>query len=191
MLESSDAQKNCITKRCQDATKKHFYCCVGMVEINTIASGFGHLGPSSARLQRQINLFYVSVLEFIFFCKYLFYKNFSRVLFQEPFQKPWGREKIIYLHNQPQFFSPYLVLVLQTIALGLFRSDYFNCSFRNKILQVEFNTIASSFGGLSSQFRDFHRFLLLFVNTLHVHKTELFRIFVKFNFLLRSPFNLT
>lgn len=70
MLESSDAQKNCITGRCQDAAKKHFYCCVGMVEINTIASGFGHLGPSSARLQRQINLFYVSVLEFIFSCKY-------------------------------------------------------------------------------------------------------------------------
>lgn len=50
----------------------------------------------------------------------------------------------------------FLFLFLQTITLGLLRSDYFNAD-RNRLLQVEFNTIASSFGGISSKFQDFHR----------------------------------
>lgn len=36
--------------------KMRLYCCVSMVEINTIASGFGHLGPSSKKLQRSLCL---------------------------------------------------------------------------------------------------------------------------------------
>lgn len=52
--------------------------------------------------------------------------------------------------------SPYFCFCFQTITLGLLRSDYFNTN-QNKILQVEFNTIASSFAGISSEFRQFHR----------------------------------
>lgn len=41
--------------------------------------------------------------------------------------------------------------VLQSITLGLFRSDYLmQCTEANRIKQVEFNTIASSFGAISS-----------------------------------------
>jgi glutathione synthase len=52
----------------------------------------------------------------------------------------------------------------QTLSLGLFRSDYMvhlDKSPRSKpqIKQVEFNTIASSFGGLSSQASKVHKYL--------------------------------
>lgn len=47
----------------------------------------------------------------------------------------------------------------QILSLGLLRSDYFNTA-NNKILQVEFNTIASSFGGISSKFQLFHSYIL-------------------------------
>lgn len=53
MLET---KKGCIEK-CKNLNPncpKRFYCCVAMVEINTIASGFGHLGPSSRAIQSYI-----------------------------------------------------------------------------------------------------------------------------------------
>ncbi|CAC5392006.1 GSS [Mytilus coruscus] len=54
----------------------------------------------------------------------------------------------------------------QTKCLGLFRNDYMmdtggtnNTNIDNlKLKQIEFNTIASSFGGLVSQLRDVHRY---------------------------------
>ncbi|MCJ1340787.1 hypothetical protein MMC09_006083 [Bachmanniomyces sp. S44760] len=55
---------------------------------------------------------------------------------------------------------------VQNISLGLFRSDYLvhvnplNPSSSPQIKQVEFNTIASSFGGLSSQVSLLHKYLL-------------------------------
>ncbi|CAH1722053.1 unnamed protein product [Chironomus riparius] len=49
--------------------------------------------------------------------------------------------------------------ITQILTLGLLRSDYFNTT-NNNILQVEFNTIASSFGGISSKFRLFHSYIL-------------------------------
>ncbi|KAI9877513.1 MAG: hypothetical protein M1830_003709 [Pleopsidium flavum] len=55
---------------------------------------------------------------------------------------------------------------VQNLSLGLFRSDYMihvdpsNPSSRPEIKQVEFNTIASSFGGLSSQVSLLHNYLL-------------------------------
>ena len=39
----------------------------------------------------------------------------------------------------------------QNTSLGLFRSDYFYCCDSQRIKQVEFNTIASSFGALSAR----------------------------------------
>lgn len=54
---------------------------------------------------------------------------------------------------------------VQALSLGLFRSDYMvhqDVSTKEaspKIKQVEFNTIASSFGGLSSQTSGLHKFL--------------------------------
>lgn len=49
----------------------------------------------------------------------------------------------------------------QCINLGLLRSDYLPQSYQDNIIkQVEVNTIASSFGGISSQLFDFHRFVL-------------------------------
>jgi len=50
--------------------------------------------------------------------------------------------------------------------LGLFRSDYMvhqdgeNTQGGHSIKQVEFNTIASSFGGLSTQTSNLHRYVL-------------------------------
>lgn len=52
----------------------------------------------------------------------------------------------------------------QKLSLGLFRSDYMihqeqGQDRRASLKQVEFNTIASSFGGLASKVSDLHRFL--------------------------------
>ncbi|KXT15350.1 hypothetical protein AC579_10435 [Pseudocercospora musae] len=52
----------------------------------------------------------------------------------------------------------------QSLALGLFRSDYMvhvdkSGDTKPSVKQVEFNTIASSFGGLSSQVSGLHRYL--------------------------------
>ncbi|KAF2218412.1 hypothetical protein BDZ85DRAFT_323187 [Elsinoe ampelina] len=55
---------------------------------------------------------------------------------------------------------------VQDLSLGLFRSDYMvnidadNTTSKASLRQVEFNTIASSFGGLSSQVSALHKFLL-------------------------------
>ncbi|XP_023950218.1 glutathione synthetase isoform X2 [Bicyclus anynana] len=49
----------------------------------------------------------------------------------------------------------------QTLSLGLFRSDYLMQNpDSNSIKQVEFNTVASSFGALSSYLRDMTRYIL-------------------------------
>lgn len=49
----------------------------------------------------------------------------------------------------------------QKISLGLLRSDYMaHSDAGNRINQVEINTIASSFAGISSQFQSFNRFVL-------------------------------
>lgn len=48
---------------------------------------------------------------------------------------------------------------LQTHSLGLFRSDYM-LDGDMKIKQVEFNTIASSFGGLAPVVSKLHKFVL-------------------------------
>uniref|UniRef100_A0A1Y1MFP8 Glutathione synthetase n=1 Tax=Photinus pyralis TaxID=7054 RepID=A0A1Y1MFP8_PHOPY len=49
----------------------------------------------------------------------------------------------------------------QKISLGLLRSDYMaHSDAGNRINQVEINTIASSFAGISSQFPSFNRFVL-------------------------------
>lgn len=48
---------------------------------------------------------------------------------------------------------------LQEKTLGLFRSDYMVHSHdANEVKQVEFNTIASSFGGISSELQSLHRY---------------------------------
>lgn len=50
--------------RCGDnnETKTKCYCCWKQVEINTIASGFGHLGPISKEIQRCIFYFIFFIL---------------------------------------------------------------------------------------------------------------------------------
>lgn len=45
MLETSCA-------RMKECKRSPFYCCWKQVEVNTIASGFGWLGPISAAIQR-------------------------------------------------------------------------------------------------------------------------------------------
>ena len=54
-----------------------------------------------------------------------------------------------------------LLTPMQKLSLGLFRSDYMvhqgDPDTVPTIKQVEFNTIASSFGGLSSRTSDLHR----------------------------------
>lgn len=48
------------------------YCCWKQVEINTIASGFGHLGPISKEIQRSSNwktkIFSTKFYSFLIFC---------------------------------------------------------------------------------------------------------------------------
>lgn len=41
-----------LESRCTDNDNKRPYCCWKQVEVNTIASGFGHLGPISREIQR-------------------------------------------------------------------------------------------------------------------------------------------
>ncbi|XP_054275653.1 glutathione synthetase-like isoform X2 [Macrosteles quadrilineatus] len=49
----------------------------------------------------------------------------------------------------------------QSVCLGLLRSDYLQQSYQENIIkQVEVNTIASSFGAISSHLFDFHRYVL-------------------------------
>jgi hypothetical protein len=51
-----------------------------------------------------------------------------------------------------------LLLLWQTLSLGLFRSDYMlHSAASNSIKQVEFNTIASGFGGICSYLPSLHR----------------------------------
>ncbi|XP_059085219.1 glutathione synthetase-like isoform X2 [Tigriopus californicus] len=50
--------------------------------------------------------------------------------------------------------------VAQNVSLGLFRSDYFLCCGKGVIQQVEFNSIASSFGGITSYLYKAHKFVL-------------------------------
>lgn len=55
----------------------------------------------------------------------------------------------------------YVKIFTQKISLGLFRSDYMlHGEYDIKILQVEFNTIASSFAALASKITEFHRYVL-------------------------------
>ncbi|XP_031628682.1 glutathione synthetase-like isoform X2 [Contarinia nasturtii] len=59
----------------------------------------------------------------------------------------------------------------ETRSLGLFRSDYMTHSLEtNEIKQVEFNTIASSFAGISSNFQSLHSFVLTELN--HADKVK-------------------
>lgn len=52
-----------------------------------------------------------------------------------------------------------IIVLQESLSLGLFRSDYMvNSSDANEIKQVEFNTIASSFGGISSNLQSLHRY---------------------------------
>ncbi|CAG5030689.1 unnamed protein product [Parnassius apollo] len=51
--------------------------------------------------------------------------------------------------------------VAQSISLGLFRSDYLmQCTEANRIKQVEFNTIAASFGAMTSNLPAMFRYIL-------------------------------
>ncbi|KAK0840335.1 Glutathione synthetase [Friedmanniomyces endolithicus] len=58
------------------------------------------------------------------------------------------------------------LMMIEPLNLGLFRSDYMvhtdpaNAQSRPCVKQVEFNTIASSFGGLSTQVSALHKYLL-------------------------------
>ena len=47
--------------------------------------------------------------------------------------------------------------MLQGVEVGLFRSDYFFCCANYCIKQVEFNTIASSFGCTTTQLVKAHK----------------------------------
>ncbi|XP_021934218.1 glutathione synthetase-like isoform X2 [Zootermopsis nevadensis] len=51
--------------------------------------------------------------------------------------------------------------ITQTFSLGLFRSDYLaHSATNNNIKQVEINTIASGFGGISTHIPSLHRYIL-------------------------------
>lgn len=63
--------------------------------------------------------------------------------------------------------------VKQAVRLGLNRSDYMADMCTGNLLQVEINTISSSFAGLGSQVAQLHRYLLEFIGSrsdLHSNK---------------------
>lgn len=52
------------------------------------------------------------------------------------------------------------VVILQPISAGLYRSDYLlHQAARNGIKQVEINTVASSFGGITTVLTPLHRYI--------------------------------
>lgn len=68
MLES----KCSTAKKIEDCSCNRPYCCWKQVEINTIASGFGHLGPISREIQRCILInYFISTLHTKQISKYL------------------------------------------------------------------------------------------------------------------------
>ena len=81
-----------------------------------------------------------------------------------------------------------IFLYFQPVCLGLNRSDYmFDCEVppeqllnsqvdvsNTKLRQIEFNTIASSFGGLCTQLNKCHRFVKSYIFTLSTYQ-KLFR----------------
>lgn len=64
------------------------------------------------------------------------------------------------------FFVFLLYVQLQALSLGILRSDYLaHMSEENAIKQVEINTIASSFGGISTHMLPLQRYYLNFLLT--------------------------
>lgn len=65
------------------------------------------------------------------------------------------------------YYIGILLTLLKKLSLGLYRSDYMvhqdleGSNSTPTIKQVEFNTIAASFGGLSSKSSDLHKFVHL------------------------------
>lgn len=58
------------------------------------------------------------------------------------------------------FFSPVMPTITQELSLGILRSDYLAHIFAdNAIKQVEINTIASSFGGISTYLLPLQRYI--------------------------------
>ncbi|KAL1304485.1 hypothetical protein AAFC00_003475 [Neodothiora populina] len=88
--------------------------------------------------------------------------------------EPWLKQIVEELAEVDDFIAElwkvYLTVkeegIVQDITLGLFRSDYMvhldpmETDAKPTIKQVEFNTIASSFGGLSSKVSEMHNYLL-------------------------------
>lgn len=71
---------------CTNKDKKRPYCCWKQVEINTIASGFGHLGPISREIQRLfINHFFIPIFSFhwtfgfLIFSFYFIFQNWKKL----------------------------------------------------------------------------------------------------------------
>lgn len=62
---------------------------------------------------------------------------------------------LIDLSATVKIFFPHIFL--QPLSLGLFRCDYFFCCQKDSCLQVEFNTVASSFGGISTRLSQAHK----------------------------------
>lgn len=55
------------------------------------------------------------------------------------------------------------IFKLQAYSLGLFRSDYMAHTYEgNAIKQVEINTVASSFGGISTHMKPLQRYSIQF-----------------------------
>ena len=55
-------------------------------------------------------------------------------------------------------FKSHALIILQEATVGLFRSDYFFCCANQCIKQVEFNTIASSFGCTTTKLVHAHKY---------------------------------
>lgn len=98
---------------CPEACKcPHAYCCWKQVEINTIASGFGHLGPISKELQRFscINCLFTLFYYYLFF--FFFFMFMIQFFFFFIFYLYFASHFLFYLHVNHYHIIIYKMLKL-------------------------------------------------------------------------------
>ncbi|KAF4549383.1 Glutathione synthetase-like protein [Elsinoe fawcettii] len=101
-------------------------------------------------------------------------KSYNELYARIASEEPWLRDVVEELVEIDEFMAELWNVhkkvkeegYLQDLTLGLFRSDYMvnvdvdGATNKASLRQVEFNTIASSFGGLSTQISALHQYLL-------------------------------
>ena len=111
MLDSGTCQVSCQKGCDSEVPKRSPYCCFKQVEINTIASGFGWMGPASGLIHRSVDHFLA-----------LF--DIKQGLYQ-PYQ----------FNPNPYFFVSFIFFVCHLSTFILFkRLSVIICNFKRKLI---------------------------------------------------------